>query len=262
MKTRLSLVLLLSFASIASTTYAQNDDHLVAGVQAFRDGKYGEAASQLKQSLAAHPNSTAALFLANSYIKLGRYQQAKGALNQALQIDPGTPKRATIEDLIKKIDEGFFKPAAPAPAPKPAAPVAAPTPKAAPVAAPTPAPAPAPAPAASAAAETPTDQLLDFDCAWFPFKEAWACPVPNTFEGGRFATPPDYRQDDVSEQKRRHSWVAALKVTGTRSNGRVGAFVPNKDGTWLFVPGPLWSPHDLVFMPLAKAATASTTPAQ
>jgi hypothetical protein len=252
----LAFVLALSTAASA-TALADNDAHLVAGVTAFKAGNMREAVSELKQSLAASPSVNAALYLGNAYLKMQALGPAKAAFNRALQIDPGTPKKAGILDLIHKIDQGDYG-KAPTPAP-----AAAKSP--APPAAPKPAAAPVPPPPAPTQPETPTDKLADLDCQWAPYKEAWSCALPASFEGGRFATPPDYRHDDDSEQRRRHSWVAALKVNGARRNGRVGAFVPQKDGSWLFVPGPLWSPHDLVTMPPARpadtgTATASTTP--
>jgi hypothetical protein len=261
MKIRLPLLLVL--ASFASTAHA-DDDHFVAGITAFKAGNYQEASTQLKQSLDANPTATTALYLGNAYLKLNRLGQAKRALNQALRLDPASPKHDKIVALIADIDArtAAAKPkapappaATPAPAPQPAPPPPAPVVTAAPV---------VPPPAPTAPLPPQPDTPLDADgyvlCTWAPYKEAWACPVTGAFGGGRFTTPPDYRQDDVSEQRRRHSWVAGLKVAGARARGRQGVFVPQKDGSWLFVPGPLWSPHDLVTMPAVKPVTASTTP--
>jgi hypothetical protein len=258
MKIRLSIVLFV--ASIAATASA-DDDHFIAGVKAYKDGNYQEASVQLKQAVAAQPTAQAALYLANSYLKLGRLAQAKRAFNLALQLDPNSPKRDAILALIKDIDTR--SPPKPAPAATAVAaaktPIAAPTPAAPPPAKPAPVVQAAPVPTAPPQPDIPADKLPDVDCPWAPYKEAWACPLPPNFDGGRFATPPDYRQDEVSEQHRRHTWVAGLKVAGARARGRQGVFVPTKEGGWMFVPGPLWSPHDLVTMPAANhSATASS----
>jgi hypothetical protein len=92
------------------------------------------------------------------------------------------------------------------------------------------------------------------DCPWAPYKEAWACALPGSFEQGRFTPPPDFRHDDASVQARKRTWEAAKAEPGARSHGHVGVFVPASDGSWLFVPGTSWSPGDPVFLPQAKTA--------
>ena len=99
------------------------------------------------------------------------------------------------------------------------------------------------------------DDVAYVDCPWAPYKEAWACALPATFEQGRFNAPPDFRHDEGSAQARQRTWSAARTEPGARSHGHLGVFVPANDGSWLFVPGSLWSPGDAVFLPPAKTAS-------
>jgi hypothetical protein len=96
------------------------------------------------------------------------------------------------------------------------------------------------------------DDVAYVDCPWTPYKEAWACALPGTFEQGRFAPPPDFRHDDASEQSRQKTWAAAKTEPGARARGRMGVFVPKTEGGWWFVPGASWSPGDPVFLSRAK----------
>ena len=107
---------------------------------------------------------------------------------------------------------------------------------------------------ATAARDTHADDVAYVDCAWSPYKEAWACGLPASFEEGRFNAPPSYRQDDASEQARQRAWTEAKAEPGARAQGRLGVFIPAADGSWSFVPGRSWSPGDPVFLPRPKTA--------
>jgi hypothetical protein len=107
---------------------------------------------------------------------------------------------------------------------------------------------------ATTARDSHADDVAFVDCPWAPYKEAWSCALPGSFEQGRFNAPPDFRHDDASVQARLRTFVAAKTEPGARSHGRVGVFVPTNDGGWLFVPGSSWSPGDPVFLPAAKTA--------
>ncbi len=97
------------------------------------------------------------------------------------------------------------------------------------------------------------DDVAYVDCPWTPYKEAWACALPGSFEQGRFAAPPDFRHDKESEQSRQKTWAAAKTEPGARARGRMGVFVPKSEGGgWWFVPGASWSPGDPVFLSRAK----------
>ena len=113
------------------------------------------------------------------------------------------------------------------------------------------------APIAFASAESRADGTTqDFiQCQWAPFKQAWACTLPSTFTEGRFGPPPEFKQDADSVQQRQKAYADAKETPGARARGRVGVFVPDKDGTWLFVPGTSWLPGEPVFLPPAKTAS-------
>ncbi len=89
------------------------------------------------------------------------------------------------------------------------------------------------------------------ECRWAPYDGAWACGLPATFTEGRFGPPPEFKHDAASEELRRHAYASAKSIPGARARGRVGVFVPEKDGAWLFVPGTAWSPGEPVFLPPA-----------
>jgi hypothetical protein len=89
------------------------------------------------------------------------------------------------------------------------------------------------------------------DCSWAPYAEGWACALPASFTEGRFAGPPDFKHDALSEQLRQRAWQTAKTSRGARARGRLGVFVP-ADGAWLFVPGPTWLPGEVVFLPPPK----------
>jgi hypothetical protein len=105
---------------------------------------------------------------------------------------------------------------------------------------------------ATAARDTHADDVAYVDCAWSPYKEAWACALPTSFAEGRFNAPPSYRQDDASVQARQRTWAEAKNEPGARAQGRLGVFVPSTGGTWSFVPGSSWSPGDPVYFPHPK----------
>ena len=107
---------------------------------------------------------------------------------------------------------------------------------------------------ATVARDTRAGDVAYVDCAWSPYKEAWACGLPATFDEGRFNAPPSYRQDDASEQARQRAWRDAKTEPGARAQGRLGVFVPATGGGWMFVPGRSWSPGDPVFLPHPKTA--------
>jgi hypothetical protein len=107
---------------------------------------------------------------------------------------------------------------------------------------------------ATAARDTQAGDVSYVDCAWSPYKEAWACGLPATFQEGRFNAPPSYRQDDAAEQARQRAFAEAKSEPGARAQGRLGVFIPATGGGWNFVPGHSWSPGDPVFLPRAKAA--------
>jgi len=113
------------------------------------------------------------------------------------------------------------------------------------------------APLMTVSRELHADDVAYVDCPWTPYKEAWACALPGTFEQGRFAAPPDFRHDDASVQSRQKTWAAAKTEPGARARGRMGVFVPKSaGGGWWFVPGASWSPGDPVFLARAKPAAA------
>ncbi len=108
-------------------------------------------------------------------------------------------------------------------------------------------------PVAMSARESRADDVAYVDCAWSPYKDAWACALPAAFTEGRFAAPPDYRHDEASEKARQKTWEAAKAEPGARARGRMGVFVPKTDdGGWWFVPGASWSPGDAVFLAHAR----------
>jgi hypothetical protein len=107
---------------------------------------------------------------------------------------------------------------------------------------------------ATTASETKADDVTYVDCTWSPYKDAWACGLPASFEQGRFNAPPSYGQDDASEQARQRTFAEAKSEPGARTQGRLGVFVPASGGGWMFVPGRSWSPGDPVFMPRPKTA--------
>jgi hypothetical protein len=101
--------------------------------------------------------------------------------------------------------------------------------------------------------ESHAEDIAYVDCAWSPYKEAWACALPDSFQEGRFNAPPDFRHDDASESSRRKTWAEAKSEPGARPRGRMGVFFPKQDGGWWFVPGASWSPGDPVFLPHEKS---------
>lgn len=107
---------------------------------------------------------------------------------------------------------------------------------------------------ATAARDTRAGNVAYVDCAWSPYREAWACGLPPSFAEGRFNAPPSYRQDDASEQARQRTWAEAKTEPGARAQGRLGVFIPQSDGGWSFVPGRSWSPGDPVYLPRPKTA--------
>ena len=106
-----------------------------------------------------------------------------------------------------------------------------------------------------AARESHADDVVYVDCAWSPYKEAWACALPGTFKEGRFVAPPDFRHDGASEASRQKTWSEAKSEPGARPRGRMGVFFPTHDSGWWFVPGASWSPGDPVFLPHEKTAS-------
>ena len=108
--------------------------------------------------------------------------------------------------------------------------------------------------AATAAKDTHADDVTYVDCSWGPYKEAWACELPASFEQGRFNAPPSYRQDEASEQARQRTYTEAKTEPGARTEGRLAVFVPASGGGWIFVPGHSWSPGDPVYLPRPKTA--------
>jgi hypothetical protein len=110
----------------------------------------------------------------------------------------------------------------------------------------------APVVVAATANDVRADDVPYVECKWAPFNEAWACSLPATFTQGRFTAPPDFRHDDHSVQTRQHAWAQAKTEADARTQGHVGVFVPQKDKSWVFVPGVSWSPGDPVFLPPGK----------
>ena len=108
--------------------------------------------------------------------------------------------------------------------------------------------------ALTASPDTHAGDITYVDCAWSPYKEAWGCGLPASFEQGRFNAPPSYRQDDASEQARQRTWAEARTEPGARAQGRLGVFIPQDAGGWMFVPGRSWSPGDPVYLPRPKTA--------
>jgi hypothetical protein len=106
LRTLLSTVLAASvvFGSVG-TAAADDDEHYNAGVAAFAAGDYAKTITEMNASIDAHPNSKAALYLGNAYLKLGQLVPAKAALQRAVQLDPANPKRPTILKLIKAIEK-------------------------------------------------------------------------------------------------------------------------------------------------------------
>ena len=107
----------------------------------------------------------------------------------------------------------------------------------------------------------PAESLADdaaqeyVECRWQPFMDAWGCALPSTFTEGRFGPPPEFKHDADSDAIRQRAYATAKATPGARARGRVGVFVPERDGAWLFVPGNAWSPGEPVFLPPAKAAS-------
>jgi hypothetical protein len=93
------------------------------------------------------------------------------------------------------------------------------------------------------------------ECRWQPFADAWGCALPSTFTEGRFGPPPEFKHDAASDAIRQRAYATAKATAGARARGRVGVFVPEKDGAWLFVPGNAWSPGEPVFLPPARTAS-------
>jgi hypothetical protein len=104
MKTRVAALLLVLSVLSAGRAAAQTDSHFEAGVKAFREANYPKAAEELKQSLTAAPTANAALYLGNTYLKLGQLGAARETLNLVLKLEPNTPKREAILALIRGID--------------------------------------------------------------------------------------------------------------------------------------------------------------
>lgn len=104
-RTLSSVVLTASLLlSVAPATAQEVDTHYAAGVAAFAAGDYPTTITEMNASIAAHPNSKAALYLGNACLKLGQLGAAKAALKRALQLDPNNPKRDAIARLIKGIE--------------------------------------------------------------------------------------------------------------------------------------------------------------
>lgn len=103
---RCALILCISSfsLSIATPAFAQ-DAHLEAGARAFNEGNYEKAVEEFKALLETRPTVSAALYLSNAYLRLGRLTLAKEALLLALKIDPRTLKREAILTLIKNIEK-------------------------------------------------------------------------------------------------------------------------------------------------------------
>jgi hypothetical protein len=93
------------------------------------------------------------------------------------------------------------------------------------------------------------DVIPDAPCDWEFYEGSWGCALPKSFELGRIDTPPSFLHDPTSIAAREHAWAAARAARGARSAGQVGAFVPRTGGSWLFVPGSVWSPGDPVYLP-------------
>ena len=104
MKKRLALLVLLVSTSASAADPTDKDKHYAAGVGAFQSGAYDKAVVELKASLDAAPTSKAALYLGNTYLKLGQLEAAREALSLALKLDPAGPKAAGIQELILNID--------------------------------------------------------------------------------------------------------------------------------------------------------------
>jgi len=100
---RLSVAATLMLASATAAAQAP-DAHYLAGVRYFQEGDYKKATDELKASIAAHPTSKAALYLSNVYLKIGNLGLAKDQLTLALKLEPSTPKKASIEALIRSIE--------------------------------------------------------------------------------------------------------------------------------------------------------------
>src|SRR6476620_1183483 len=84
---------------------------------------------------------------------------------------------------------------------------------------------------AEAFADDAADQYVE--CRWQPFMDAWGCTLPATFTEGRFGPPPEFKHDADSDAIRQRAYATAKATPGARARGRVGVFVPEKDGTWL-----------------------------
>lgn len=104
MNKRIAIFLLLASTTASAEAPPPPDKHYTAGVLAFQNGTFDKAIVELKASLEAAPTAKAALYLGNTYLKLGQLEAARDALARALTLDPDGPKAAGIRDLIENID--------------------------------------------------------------------------------------------------------------------------------------------------------------
>jgi tetratricopeptide (TPR) repeat protein len=161
------LLLLLAVASRADAAGKADDKaartHFEAGEKAFKAGDFPTAITAYQAAYEAKPLPGFLFNIAQCHRHLGNHEEAVTFYRRYLALNPETPNRAVVEELIaeeqKKKDAAPPAAMAPPPvalAPPPAAIAPPPATMAPPVAAPPPPPPPAPAPVEQPAAPAAT----------------------------------------------------------------------------------------------------------
>ena len=142
---------------VSAQDEALGRQHFEKGQELYNKSRYLEAAREFEAGYRALPRSAFLLNIGHSYRRAYELRKARSAYETMLRVDPTSPHRALVEDLIRTIDDALVaQEAPPPPPPRPGLPPAAAT------AAP---PVPAAPPRADNAALAPPPAALSDDAA-------------------------------------------------------------------------------------------------
>jgi tetratricopeptide (TPR) repeat protein len=186
MGTRLLLPLIAVVLTVAAVPSARAEDeaagrrHWDKGQELYKLGRYLEAAREFETGYQVAPRSNFLMNIGHSYRRAQELRKAKTAYESFLRIDPTSPHRAMVEDLIRTIDDALSAQIDPGP---PASP---------------PAPQPLPATGVPPAAPAPADVL----------------PPPNAIQVGEPGPPPESQSTSIWRSPWLWAAVGTVLVAG------------------------------------------------
>jgi len=78
-----------------------------AGQAHFDGGRFDEALREFQAGYELVPRSGFLINIAHSYRRMGNLEEARAYYKRFLLVDPGSPDRAAVEDVIRELDEAI-----------------------------------------------------------------------------------------------------------------------------------------------------------